>query len=77
MLTKAYGLITVLPSQPGSEAGAQTVIFSGITSAGPQAALEFFRSPGGLCGAAGETTKRRLCEIPPSLPGSGPLRDQP
>ena len=48
MLTKAYGLITVLPSQAGGEAGAQTVIFSGITSAGSQAALEFFRSPDGL-----------------------------
>jgi hypothetical protein len=48
MLTKAYGLVTVLPSQPGGEAGAQTVVFSGITSAGPQAALEFFRSPSGL-----------------------------
>jgi hypothetical protein len=48
MLTRAYGLVTVLPSQPGGEAGAQTVVFSGITSAGPQAALEFFRSPKGL-----------------------------
>lgn len=48
MLTKAYGLITVLPSEPGGEGGAQIVIFSGITSAGPQAALEFFRSPEGL-----------------------------
>lgn len=48
MLTKAYGLITVLPSQPVGEGHAQTVIFSGITSAGPQAALEFFRSPDAL-----------------------------
>lgn len=48
MLTRAYGLITVLPSEPGGGAGAQTVIFSGITSAGPQAALEFFRSSEGL-----------------------------
>jgi hypothetical protein len=47
-LTKAYGLLTVLPSQLSGEPGAQTVIFSGITSAGPQAALEFFRSPTGL-----------------------------
>lgn len=48
MLTKAYGLITVLPSQPIGEGHAQTVIFSGITSAGPQGALEFFRSPDAL-----------------------------
>jgi hypothetical protein len=48
MLTKAYGLVTVLPSQPDGEGGARTLIFSGITSAGPQAALEFFRSPEGL-----------------------------
>lgn len=48
MLTKAYGLITVLPSQPIGEGHAQTVIFSGITSAGPQGALEFFRSPEAL-----------------------------
>jgi hypothetical protein len=48
MLTKAYGLITVLPSQAAGEGDAQTVILSGITSAGPQAALEFFRSPEAL-----------------------------
>ncbi len=48
MLTKAYGLITVLPSQARGDGRAQTFIFSGITSAGPQAALEFFRSPDGL-----------------------------
>jgi hypothetical protein len=48
MLTQAYGLITVLPSEAAGEGTAQTVIFSGITSAGPQAALEFFRSPDAL-----------------------------
>ncbi len=48
MLTKAYGLITVLPSQPAIESGTQIFIFSGITSAGPQAALEFFQSGEGL-----------------------------
>ncbi len=48
MLTKAYGLITVLPSGPRSDSATQTLIFSGITSAGPQAALEFFRSPEAL-----------------------------
>ncbi len=44
MLTQAYGLITILPSQPPGMGEAQTIILSGITSAGPQAALEFLRS---------------------------------
>ncbi len=48
MLTRAYGLITVLPSEAHGDSGAQTIIFSGITSAGPQGALEFFRSPENL-----------------------------
>jgi len=39
----AYGLITVFPSQ-GGDGSAETVIFSGITAAGPQAAMEFFKS---------------------------------
>ncbi len=44
MLTQAYGLITVLPSQPPDMGEAKTIVLSGITSAGPQAALEFLRS---------------------------------
>ncbi len=44
-LTQVYGLLTVLPSQSPGERREQTVIFSGITSAGPQAAMEFFSSP--------------------------------
>lgn len=47
-LTRAYGLITVLPSESYSENKSQIFIFSGITSAGPQAAQEFFQSPEGL-----------------------------
>lgn len=47
-LTRAYGLITVLPSESYSETQSKILIFSGITSAGPQAALEFFQSPEGL-----------------------------
>ncbi len=44
-----YGLITVLPSQPGRPRPERTVIFSGIMgSPGAQAALEFFRSTAGL-----------------------------
>jgi hypothetical protein len=47
-LTRAYGLITVLPSESYPENKSQIFIFSGITSAGPQAAQEFFQSPEGL-----------------------------
>jgi hypothetical protein len=47
-LTRAYGLITVLPSESYSQTKSQIFLFSGITSAGPQAAEEFFQSPEGL-----------------------------
>lgn len=41
-----YGLITVLPSQPGRERPQRTLIFSGIMgSPGAQAAVQFFTSP--------------------------------
>jgi len=39
----AYGLITVFPSH-GGDGTAETVIFSGISAAGPLAAMEFFKS---------------------------------
>lgn len=39
----AYGLITVFPSH-GTDETAETVLFSGISAAGPQAAMEFFKS---------------------------------
>jgi hypothetical protein len=42
--TLTYGLITVVLSQTGNDKNAQTVIFSGIGSAGSQAAMEFFAS---------------------------------
>ena len=41
--TTAYGLVTVFPGQ-GGDGSTQTVVFSGITAAGPQAAMEFFKS---------------------------------
>lgn len=44
-----YGLITVLPSQPGRNRPERTLIFSGITgSPGAQAAAQFFASPAAL-----------------------------
>jgi hypothetical protein len=45
--TTAYGLITVFPSH-GGDGTAETVIFSGISAAGPQAAMEFFKSAADL-----------------------------
>jgi hypothetical protein len=42
--TLSYGLITVIPSQTASGKNEQTVIFSGIGSAGSQAAMEYFTS---------------------------------
>ncbi len=42
--TLTYGLLTVVLSQTGNDKNAQTAIFSGIGSAGSQAAMEFFAS---------------------------------
>lgn len=43
--SNVYGLITVLPSQPGRDRPERTIIFSGITgSSGAQAAAQFFTS---------------------------------
>ena len=47
-LAQVYGLITVLPSESSTDYRHRTVIFSGINSAGAQAAAEFFSSPENL-----------------------------
>jgi hypothetical protein len=47
-LAQVYGLITVLPSESSADYRHRTVIFSGINSAGAQAAAEFFSSPENL-----------------------------
>ena len=48
-LKLAYGLITVAPSPPGGdESGHRIVLISGISSAGTQAAMEFFCSTASL-----------------------------
>lgn len=44
-LIQVYGLITVLPSESSSDLQHQTLIFSGVNSAGAQAAAEFFCTP--------------------------------
>lgn len=45
---EVFGLITVLPSEGTADSEERTVIFSGINSAGIQAAAEFFCSPSRL-----------------------------
>ena len=47
-MTHVYGLITVLPNESSVEHPRRTVIFSGVNSAGAQAAAEFFSSPENL-----------------------------
>ncbi|HWQ31405.1 MAG TPA: hypothetical protein VNQ79_00870 [Blastocatellia bacterium] len=43
-IIEVYGLITVLPSEDASNHQQRTIIFSGVNSAGAQAAAEFFSS---------------------------------
>jgi len=47
-LVQVYGLITVLPSESTTNHQHRTLIFSGVNSAGTQAAAEFFSSPENL-----------------------------
>jgi hypothetical protein len=47
-MTQVYGLITVLPNDGSPERPRRTVIFSGVNSAGAQAAAEFFSAPENL-----------------------------
>jgi hypothetical protein len=47
-LTQVYGLITVLPNDGSAEQPRRIVIFSGVNSAGAQAAAEFFSAPENL-----------------------------
>jgi len=42
--TESFGVITVLPSEGANEGRRRTLLFSGTTSAGMQAAVEFFAS---------------------------------
>jgi hypothetical protein len=66
---EVYGLITVLPSEGADDGTRRTVVLSGLTSAGMQAAAEFFASPAGLLEfqnrlkAAGQATIPRAYQI--------------
>lgn len=55
-----YGLLTVLPSHAPLDSQEVTAIFSGITSAGPQAAMEVFASPQHLRELLGRMGRSRL-----------------
>ncbi len=44
-MTHTWGLVTVLPSEGAAAGLKRTIVFSGISSAGTQAAIEFFTSP--------------------------------
>lgn len=61
-LTQVYGLLTVLPG----EGHTKTVLFSGITSAGPQSAMEFFSSPGDMQDLRVRLNKEGRSGFPPA-----------
>jgi hypothetical protein len=61
-----YGLITVLPSLGASPNGKRTVIFSGISSVGAQAAAEFFSSAVHMKDLRGRFQKEGTKGFPPS-----------
>jgi len=65
-LVQVYGLITVLPSESSTDHGRRTVIFSGINSAGAQAAAEFFSSPENLIELRKHLSREGHNNFPPS-----------
>lgn len=65
-LVQVYGLITVLPSEGATDHQHRTIIFSGINSAGTQAAAEFFSSPEHLIELKKELNKDGHQTFPPA-----------
>lgn len=65
-LRQVYGLITVLPSANSTEHPRRTVIFSGVNSAGAQAAAEFFSSPANLIELRKHLSKEGHNNFPPA-----------
>ncbi len=63
---QVYGLITVLPSESSTDHGRRTLIFSGINSAGAQAAAEFFSSPENLIELRKHLSKEGHNKFPPA-----------
>jgi hypothetical protein len=64
-LKRAYGLITVLPGPGPNDDTRRIVLFSGISSAGTQAAVEYFCSPANL-----RSLKAKMHDASGNLPAS-------
>jgi hypothetical protein len=65
-LTQVYGLITVLPGESSVNHQSRILIFSGVNSAGAQAAAEFFSSPEHLLELKNELKKAGFDTFPPA-----------
>jgi len=65
-LTEVFGLITVLPGESSANLQTRILIFSGVNSAGAQAAAEFFSSPEHLLELKKELIKAQHETFPPA-----------
>ncbi|HZS04144.1 MAG TPA: hypothetical protein VFD58_04845 [Blastocatellia bacterium] len=65
-LTQVFGLITVLPGESSANQQTRILIFSGVNSAGAQAAAEFFSSPAHLLELKKELKKAGHDTFPPA-----------
>lgn len=65
-LTEVFGLITVLPGESSTNQQTRILIFSGVNSAGAQAAAEFFSSPEHLLELKNELKKAGHETFPPA-----------
>ncbi|HJQ24195.1 MAG TPA: hypothetical protein VKA60_09795 [Blastocatellia bacterium] len=65
-LTQVFGLITVLPGESSVNQQNRILIFSGVNSAGAQAAAEFFSSPEHLLELKNELKKAGFDTFPPA-----------
>jgi hypothetical protein len=65
-LTQVFGLITVLPGESSANQQTRILIFSGVNSAGAQAAAEFFSSPEHLLELKNELKKAGHDTFPPA-----------
>ena len=66
-LRQVYGLITVLPGERSGNPPNRILIFSGVNSAGTQAAAEFFSSPEHLLELQKELKKAGHATFPPAF----------
>jgi hypothetical protein len=65
-LTQVFGLITLLPGESSANQQTRILIFSGVNSAGAQAAAEFFSSPEHLLELKKELKKAGHDTFPPT-----------